>query len=217
MKPDVTAGAISLDADMPNSRLTARAEASYPIVVMDRVVKNPYIASVLANNIDSMSRLVQSLADKGYRRFGYLAGQESLDNTERYAAFTDTLARNGIAFDQRFFYHGDYREKSGYQAAKLMLLSKKLPQVLVCASDSMALGAMRAFRENGLVIPRDIAVTGFDDTGSAEMTGLTTVSIPRYESGFLAARKLLAMLDGEDAGEATYLTAKPVFRSTTRD
>ncbi|WP_307474618.1 hypothetical protein [Paenibacillus harenae] len=60
--------------------------------------------------------------------------QGLLDNTERFSAFADTLQANGIAFDQTYYYHGNYREKSGYQAAKLMILSNEYPEVLVCAT-----------------------------------------------------------------------------------
>ena len=51
---------------------------------------------------------------------------------------------------------------------------------------------MRAFREAGVRIPEDVAVTGFDDTPLAELLGLTTVAIPNYERGYLAAQHLIA-------------------------
>ena len=86
--------------------------------------------------------------------FAFLGGVNTLDNRERYQAFLDVLAENGIPFHPESYLTGDYREKSGYQAAKLLLIGERLPQALVCANDNMAIGAMRAFREAGVRIPR---------------------------------------------------------------
>ena len=103
-----------------------------------------------------------------------------------------------IPFNRKNYLLGDFRERSGYKAAKLLMLSENMPQVLVCANDNMAIGAMRAFRERGIRVPQDIAVTGFDGTSLALELGLTTVDIPNYERGYLAAQQLLSLLNGGD-------------------
>jgi LacI family transcriptional regulator len=139
-----------------------------------------------------------------------------MDNKERFAGFADTLARSGIAFDQKHYYHGNYRENSGYQAAKLMLLSNDLPEILICANDNMAIGAIRAFEENRLRVPEDIAVTGFDDSDTAAVAGLTTISIPRYETGYLAAKKLLEMIQGTSVKEPFKIGAEIKWRRSAR-
>ena len=215
MKSRFSAGAISLDGKISDEQLLAVAQDGYPVVVMDRVLENESIKSVVVDNYPVMCELVQKLILKGYQRFGYVGGTErSLDNIERFAAFESTLRANNLPFDKKYYFHGDYREKSGYQAAKLMLLGNALPQVLVCANDNMALGAMRAFKERGLEIPGDIAVTGFDDCDAAALMGLTTVSIPRYENGYLAAKELLNLIEGAAADEPFKISASVCWRET---
>ena len=132
------------------------------MVTLDRILEAPNIKSVVINNYTPMCGLVQGLVDRGYRKFGYLAGMDTLDNRERFQAFRDVLERNRIRFRRENYLLGDYTEKSGYQSARLMMLSENVPEVLVCANDNMAIGAMNALRQEGLKIPEHIAVTGFD-------------------------------------------------------
>ncbi|MDI4645392.1 LacI family DNA-binding transcriptional regulator [Cohnella hashimotonis] len=220
MRGSFAGGAICLDASMSDEFLAGVAAREMPVVLMDRIMENGQAnaKSVVVDNYPVMCQLVQSLADRGIKRFGYVGGLGfTLDNQERFAGFSDTLARNGIVFDQRYYYHGNYREDSGYQAAKLMLLSNDLPEVVVCANDNMALGAVKAFEEHGVKVPEDVSVTGFDDSAMAAMAGLTTVAIPRYESGYLAAKKLLELMGDEEASvEPFKLSATIRWRRTVK-
>jgi len=219
LRSSFASGAIVLDGSMTDEQIAAAATPDLPIVTMDRILADERVnaKSVVVDNYPVMSEMVQALIDKGYRKFGFLGGLSfTLDNKERFAALTDTLARNGIPFDQKHYYHGNYRENSGYQAAKLMLLSNDLPEVLVCASDNMAIGAIRAFEEQRIRVPEDIAIAGFDDSDTAAVAGLTTISIPRYETGYLAAKKLLEMIQGTESRDPFKISAGIKWRRTTR-
>lgn len=219
MRASFASGAIVLDGSLTDDFLISVAKPDFPVVVMDRIItdERAETKSVIVDNYPVMCDMVQALIDKGFRRFGFIGGLEfTLDHKERFAGFLDTLAKNGIPFDRKYYFHGNYREQSGYQAAKIMLLSHDLPEVLVCANDQMALGAIKAFEENGLRVPDDISVTGFDDSEKAEMAGLTTISIPRYERGYLAAKQLLAMLNGTTGKEPFKLSATIRWRKTVK-
>lgn len=199
MKSNFACGAIVLDSSITDDFVVSVAGAEFPVVLMDRIIPEPNAntKSVTVDNYPVMCELAQGLVDKGFTRFGYIGGLEfTMDNKERFAALTDTLVKNNIDFDRKNYFHGNYREKSGYQAAKLMILSNDLPEVLVCANDNMAIGAIKAFKENNLRVPEDISVTGFDDGETAGIAGLTTVSIPRYECGYIAAKLLLEIVEG---------------------
>ena len=76
------------------------------------------------------------------------------------------------------------------------MLQPRMPQVLVCANDLMAIGAIRKFQENSIRVPEDISVCGFDDVIMSKYLGLTTVSVPNYERGFLAMQALSDIIDG---------------------
>ncbi|HOO27396.1 MAG TPA: substrate-binding domain-containing protein, partial [Lachnospiraceae bacterium] len=136
------------------------------------------------------------------------------DNRERYRAFLDVMEKNHLIFSQKQYYSGDYREKSGYTAAKIMMLSGSMPEVVVCANDNMALGAIRAFKENGLKVPQDVAVTGFDDCDFAEVAGLTTVNIPNYERGYMAAQCLFDFIRGNADNEILKISTTIKWRKS---
>ena len=214
MSKSFTSGCIMLDKSCNDQLLKRKAQKGYPIVALDRILDEPNVKCLLVNNYPPMRELVQGLVRRGYRDYAFLGGINTLDNRERYQAFTDVLKENGIPFHSESYLTGDYREKSGYQAAKLLLIGERLPQALVCANDNMAIGAMRAFREAGVRIPEDVAVTGFDDTPLAEMLGLTTVAIPNYERGYLAAQHLIANIEGAQSYETFKIQARVVWRAS---
>ena len=214
MSKSFTSGCIMLDKSCNDQLLKRKAQKGYPIVALDRMMDEPNVKCLLVNNYPPMRELVQGLVRQGYRNYAFLGGINTLDNRERYQAFTDVLKENGIPFHPESYLTGDYREKSGYQAAKLLLIGERLPQALVCANDNMAIGAMRAFREAGVRIPEDVAVTGFDDTPLAELLGLTTVAIPNYERGYLAAQHLIANIEGAQSYETFKIQARVVWRAS---
>lgn len=218
MRSSLTAGCISLDSQMTNELLMRVASEHYPVVILDRIVNNPHVKSIVVNNYDPMCELVQGIINRGYHRFGFVGGLEgTTDNIERYQSFLDTLEKNRIFFHRENYFAGNYREKSGYRAAKIMMLSEELPDVLVCANDNMAIGAIKAFRENGIRVPEDIAVTGFDNCDLAEMIGLTTIGIPNYERGYLAAQYLIENINGKNNVEPFKISAKVKWRKTVLD
>lgn len=215
MRSNLTSGCITLDIGMKNELLNKTASDNYPIIVLDRVIDNPYIKCIVVNNYDPMTELVQGLVDRGYRRFGFIGGPEQTqDNKERYQAFLDVIEKNNIPFQRKSYFPGDYREKSGYTAAKILMLSGELPEILVCANDSMAIGAIKFFRENGIRVPEDIAITGFDNSDLAEVMGLTTVEIPNYERGYLAAQYLVENIKGKKNVDIFKISAKVNWRDT---
>lgn len=217
MNSKFASGAIVLDRNLSDDYLKSVSGEQFPIVLMDRVIDAKYAKSVIVDNYAAICELVQALVDKGLKKFGYIGGLDStLDSQERYAGFLDTLAKNRIAFDHKHYFHGNYREESGYQAVKIFILSNSLPEVLVCANDEMAFGAIRALEENNIKIPQDVSVTGYDDGSLAQMLGLTTVNIPRYESGYLAAKELISMLSGEVNPDPFRYNAKINWRGSVR-
>ena len=124
-----------LDKSCNDQLLKRKAQKGYPIVALDRILDEPNVKCLLVNNYPPMRELVQGLVRRGYRDYAFLGGINTLDNRERYQAFTDVLKENGIPFHSESYLTGDYREKSGYQAAKLLLIGERLPQALDLARD----------------------------------------------------------------------------------
>jgi DNA-binding LacI/PurR family transcriptional regulator len=157
------------------------------------------------DNAAGTAEATRHLLAAGHRRIGFLgwpAGSGVGD--ARRAGWADTLGEPGPAAATL-----DGID-SGAEAAHELL-----PQVtaLVCASDSLALGALRAARELG----RDCAVVGFDDTAVAQAVGLTSVSQPLGEVAARCMDLLAHILDGDRAAAHTQVLLRPslVLRQTT--
>lgn len=215
MNPSLSCGCIMLDVAASDNMIIKKASKDYPIVVLDRIIEAPYIKSMLVNNYNPQKELVEGLVKKGCRRFAYIGGVDTLDNKERYNATCDALKENGLSLRRDDYYVGDFREKSGYQAAKLLMLTEHLPDALICANDDMAMGALKAFRENNIKVPEDISVTGFDDTEIAQILKLTTIHVPNYERGYIAAQYLLDAIEGEGNFDSFKISAKVKWRKTS--
>lgn len=215
--PEVVCGCIVNDVKTGDADLEKVADKGIPIIVLDREIACPGVKSIVVNNYAAEKQLIEGLIDAGYERFAFLAGINTADNKDRYAAFRDTLKEHGIPFARNDFFEGDWREKSGAQAARILMLSEQMPQILVCANDMMALGAIRLFAQNGLKVPDDIAVAGFDDIIISRYTELTTVTVPDYERGYLAAQALIDILEGKGDYETVRIGARVKWRKSTKN
>jgi LacI family transcriptional regulator len=212
--PDEVCGCIILSSQILDSQVIAVADKGMPVITLDRELKHPMIKPMIVSNYEGERQLMQKLVEAGFKSFAYLSGQDTADNKERYTALREVLRENDISFHRNDFYEGDWREKSGTQAARLIMLRDRMPEVLVCANDMMAIGAIRHFQENGIRVPEDISVCGFDDIIISRYLGLTTVSVPDYERGFLAGQALLNILDGTGDFDTYRIGARVKWRRT---
>jgi LacI family transcriptional regulator len=213
--PDEVGGVIVIDSHTEDSVILGVANKGVPVVALDRELSHSRIKSILVGNYEGERQLIEKLIEKGYDSFAFLKGPDTEDSKERYRAFRDVLKEHDIPFSRNDLYEGDWREKSGSQAARLIMLQQKMPKVLVCANDMMALGAIRKFQENGIKVPDDIAVCGFDDIIIARYLGLTTVSVPDYERGYLAGQMLIDIIDGNGDFDTSQIGARVKWRRTT--
>jgi LacI family transcriptional regulator len=154
---------------------------------------------VAVDNASGIRALVAHLTEAhGYRRLCFISGPlDSPDAQERLAAFRQMVRDTPGCADDPVVY-GDFSEASGSAAAQALLRRPSLPEAVACANDQMAIGVLREFQQAGIRVPSAVAVTGFDDIYPSRMVDppLTTVSQPLRELGTIAAKRLLARIDG---------------------
>ncbi len=212
---DKVCGCIVLDSHTDDETVFEMADRGLPVITLDRELPHHNIKSMIVSNYEGERQLVEKLIESGARSFAYLKGLDTVDCRERYRAFRDVLKEHDIHIKRNDIYEGDWREKSGSQTARLIMLLDRMPDVLICANDMMAIGAIRKFQENGIRIPDDIYVAGFDDIIIARYLGLTTVSVPDYERGFLAAQALINIVTGHGDYETFHIGARVKWRRST--
>ena len=176
-----------------------------PVVLMSGVQSGSGTDSIVLNNIKGGYIAGQYLLGKGRRKFCFIGGAEdSFSVKERYTGFLKSVeGYNGCVLSPDMVKFGDYREKSGYRIMKDLITERKIPDAVFASNDLLALGAMQAISEEGLRIPEDISVIGFDNIATASFRGveLTTVENPKYRMGELAVKMLLARIDNPDKKE----------------
>ncbi|GIG88206.1 LacI family DNA-binding transcriptional regulator [Plantactinospora endophytica] len=174
------------------------AEIGVPTVLLARAAVGA-LDTITADNDTSARQLVEHLLEHGYQRFAYLGDPDSSpDVTDRYRAFREALTDAGRK-PPRSPVRCAFDVDAGHRAARRALAGSPRPQVLVCANDEVALGAMAAAAEQGLTVPADVAITGWDDVMAARYAGLTTVHQPMRELGATAARWLQDRMAGSQA------------------
>ncbi|GAA5213269.1 substrate-binding domain-containing protein [Corallincola platygyrae] len=160
----------------------------------------PGIPSFVADNYSSMRQVVQHLVKaRGFTQLGFLTGPSSNDEAnERLKAFTDVLEENRINLNEQWLVQGDFTRSHAEQLAKeFVRSSRQLPQVMVCANDLSAHGFMEGLQHEGISVPEQVAVTGFDNFEYAEAVrpALTTASYPARQLGEQAAHALLEQIE----------------------
>lgn len=174
------------------------------------------VPAVLADNYGGACEITTHLLDHGYRRIAYITGTDRTpDNGQRLRGVRDSLAARGLSLPARFIVQGDYLRGSGRAAMRKLLTFEERPDAVFAANDQMAADAILAAQEQGLRVPGDIAITGFDDVPMASYMSpaLTTVHQPIYEQGAYAARLALDLLKAEQ--ERRTVIAPRVIMPTT--
>ncbi|WP_395406390.1 substrate-binding domain-containing protein [Pseudoduganella sp. UC29_106] len=150
---------------------------------------------------------VQYLINRGHRRIALISANEDyLWARQRHEGYEYALRRAGIPVEPQLVRTArgtDYVH--GMEAAGTLLAMEQPPTAVFAVSDTLAIGAIKAFRRVGRRVPEDIAVLGFDDIPVAHVfePGLTTIAQPVRELGATAAEMLLKRLDGGSAESCT--------------
>ena len=172
--------------------------------------------SIDVDNRSASCDAVTHLLNLGFRRVGTITGPLNTGAARaRLDGYRDALEQAGITVDEALVVQGTFNEASGY-AAMNILIARGIDAVF-CASDMMALGALRALLDAGLQVPDDVALVGFDDMPFAATTHppLTTVRQPIAELGRKAVKLLISLIEGEPlSSKQMVLKAHLIVRST---
>lgn len=180
------------------------------------------IPSVLADNFSGMKALVEHLLHKRrLHRLAFIHGPTSNQEAhERFNGFKAAHDRCGLRIDEQLLLPGDFSPAGGRHAVQRLLAIAGRPfDAIVCANDLTARGVIDELRQQGIDVPGEIAVVGFDDFeyAAALEPPLTTVHYPATEMGRIAARLLLRQLDGGQAPLRTHVSSFPVLRRSSGD
>jgi LacI family transcriptional regulator len=190
-----------------------------PTVVVDIPLVGTQVSYVRSDNVYGARLAVEHLVALGHRRIGLVNGHAQAQvSHERLQGYRQALEEVGLPFAPELVYEADFTPEGGRKGARALLERSPRPTALFFASDLMALGALRYLQEQGIAVPQEVAVVGFDDIELAELVspGLTTVRQRRYEMGVTAVDLLMDMVaQGHSAPAGRTLPPELVVRETT--
>ncbi|EGA68187.1 DNA-binding transcriptional repressor EbgR [Vibrio sinaloensis DSM 21326] len=170
-----------------------------------------------------LARISKEVTDyfiqQGFERIGFIGGQDQPNSADiREIAFAEYGQLKGVvSLDD--VYRGEFTSSSGYDLAKKMLAKSDFPRALFIASDSIAIGVLRALHEHGLNIPDDISLISVNDIPTAKFTfpSLSTVRIHSEMMGIQGVNLLVEKVrDGRALPLQVYVPSKLKLRGTTR-
>lgn len=177
------------------------------------------VPTVRIDNYAAGREVGRHLADLGHRHLAQVHGLLSYhDNRGRFAGFLDGVAERGVAPDSVACQPGGQTAKSGREAARILMAANPRPTAIFVHSDEMALGVIQQLTMEGIRIPDDVSLVGFDDLSyAAALTPpLTTMRIPRSTWGQAACARLVdQIMNGvEDVSDVT-IPAEFMIRGST--
>ena len=163
-----------------------------PCLVLNNALKEP-INFVTIDNFMAAVDVVQHFLSFGHSRIATIAGDQSTQAGQlRLAGFSQALKEAKVPLPKAHITFGDFLRTPARTAARKLLKLKKRPTAVFVASDVMALELLAEARDQGLRVPEDLSVVGFDDNPLAlsGLVPLTTVSQPLGEMGRLGMEQL---------------------------
>ncbi|TYA12207.1 LacI family transcriptional regulator [Paenibacillus faecis] len=191
-------GIILLSPLRENEYVVELKRKNIPFVLLDNQFQHEDVPSVVVDNYQGGYEATRHLIDLGHTQIAHIGGPSVfLSVEERKRGYVQALNEAGLTpFGMEFC---GFTVSSGYEVAKRWIREDKLPTAIFSGDDFIALGVVQALREEGILVPHDISVVGFDDQ---QFVGeffprLTTVRQPEAQMGSIGVDLLLQLINGE--------------------
>lgn len=211
-------GAIILNEWIEDENLELLEKANIPIVFLDREKVGKKISSVVFASYKGGQMIARYLISQGHKKIGYIHGVEDIyDDIERFKGLKDVLNENGLEFLEDNRLYGSFEEDISFSAVKTFLNSgKELPDAFFAANDLSAIGCIKALKSEGILVPGDVSVVGFDDVIISRYFNpkITTVGNPIERQGVLAVERVLDIIQNKGEGRLDKLEGSMVIRDS---
>ncbi len=172
-----------------------------PLVFASAKPSNQKHMAIIVNNLQASYDAVDYLTGLGHKKIAFIGGDQRdiTSGKERYKGYQTALKDHDIPMSDEYVRFGDYSVNDGYRLMGEILKSKMHPTAVFAASDDMAVGAINCIIDNGLKVPDDISVIGFDGTAVVNIVRpkLTSMEQPIKEIGTMAVEMLLQKINNQ--------------------
>ena len=194
-------------------------KAKVPLVFLNRCPEHLPSNMVMTNNIKGAYMATEHLIKHGYKKIAIITGpMQYSTGRDRYIGYKRALEDYAISYHDELVLEGDFTIESGYELTKEIIESKMKIDAIFISNNSMSLGSYKYIKEQGLKIPQDIALYGFDDPEWADVVDppLSGITQPAFELGVYAAQKMIDTIQGTcpEIREIKYLDPNMIIRKS---
>ena len=203
LKSTYAGGLIFADIIENRSQVVDAIADGIPCLVLNHIVKDLEVSYIAVDNVKGGAAAAEYLISLGHKRIATVTGNmQTQAGIDRFEGFQKTLAKKDIPFAPEYFFKGDYSRRSARQAAERFFGLDNPPTAIFAASDDMALEIISVAMENGIKVPEDISIIGFDDNpaGLFGPVSLTTIKQPLFSMGEEAVKVLNEIMQGKQTG-----------------
>lgn len=173
-----------------------------PVVSLECKMNEEYVSSITLDCQYWSGQITQHLVDGGRRHILYISGPDYLEHEYYHLeGYKEVLRRNNLPIQEELISRGNFLSGTAYDTVRAILTQGIHFDAIQASNDQAAIGAIKALIENGVPVPGQIAVCGFDDLFPATLIkpAVTTVSVPRYRMGVLAVQEILRRIQEPNA------------------
>ncbi|MBX3061689.1 MAG: LacI family DNA-binding transcriptional regulator [Anaerolineae bacterium] len=218
---------MSLSLRLPIDHLLHLREAGIPFVVINRDLGTDEINQIQLDEIGAGRMATEHLLNLGHSNIAIITGPLSDDplirrrsTVERYQGWREALAERGISDSDQCVIDGGYTFEGGLQAGSALAAQikasdrKTAPTACFVCGDMMAMGVLKGLHDAGFEVPRDVAIITIGDPPFAPYTipALTTLALPIFQAGQIAARVLVDSLKADKSLAPQQITLGPTLR-----
>lgn len=194
-KPD---GLLLLATEMEEQDLINFKEMQIPMLILDNYFEDEAINMVCIDNMEGAYKVGKYLVHLNHSKIGYLHSTTKINNfSSRMKGIKKVLRKNGIEIAPEHLFLIEEGEESAYDNFIKIMKSNSVPTAIFADNDMIACGAIRKMKENGIRVPQDVSVIGFDDMPICELMEpkLTTVHVHTQRVGSIAMGRLAEIIE----------------------
>lgn len=213
---------VSLSWDTENiDHLQDFLNKEIPVAFFDRAHQDERCFSVVIDNYKHSYEITTHMINQGCKRIVHVGGSQKRNvYADRLNGYKDALKNAGIPYDEELVIINDLTAEAGVAAADYILNMSKKPDAVFASADICAASCMAVLKENGIKVPEDISIAGFNNDPITRMTEprITTVNNPGFLMGEIVANHLINHLNGVSALKANQqiiVDSEVIYRGST--